>query len=1620
TAIDVDAGHGIPVGTTLTIDSEKMLVTAVNTNTLTVTRGVEETTAATHIDNSAIAFDTDSSLTITGSATATDSLVIYAAGDGNVDVSGGSTISSIDSISINSTLALTGAYSAATDIDFGASSTPVTVVSNLSALDGTFESDFSGYTLASAAASGAVNYTGGDNIDIIRSGQSADTISTGAGNDIVKLQAGANTVDTGTGVDTVYMGSGVDNISTGAGNDTIAASAADLLANDIIDGGDGTDTLTFEATSYADESVFGGVTNVEKIKPIGADGTAQTLSLNANIDATIFDFSDDSAGRITFAAGYTNPTTVELGLDGGTDSITNGGALNANIDLTVTALDADAFTSDTTVVGGTGTDTISITSFATGGTADLTATSYIDVVNVNDYINGADVTLTLGTNGAVSTPLTINGTTLDAGEVLTVAGANSLGSLTINAGAGADILTGGNVNDIIIGGAGIDTIDGRENSATLGADNISGGAGNDIINVSVAETEFSNSSTTALVTDTVDGGAGTDTLAFAIAATLTKAELANISNIETLSLANTSSITLSDEFLVANPGVSITLAAGTISAGAGTTADPTLTEAVSYTAGSGDINITTGTGDDSFNTSSATLINSTDTINGGAGTDTINVFNEATFGTTDTTGDAVTLALDIYHTNIEKVVVVDAGVDDSAGDVTITIAAAFAGTALEIDGTALDQNALTAANNESLTLTQATADTAAITLTSGAGADIITSGAGNDTLTTGEGIDTITSSGGDDVISAGGGNDIINAGAGRDNIDAGAGNDTITVSTDTDFEVSGGTETIDGGAGTDTLSFTATGAVHNFSSAEMGSVKNIEVISVAAPGGYGTTIGLSDTFMSNNNDAITVSAPLNTNADDDISVNGSAVGAGSIRLILKGDKTGTNDTLTGGAGDDVLQVGYASASDTVPNAAGVNEELEATDVFTGNGGTDVIEYHNVGNVAAGTDGDTGTGDITATIDFDNITGVEKIQVMDADGFAAGSADPIQTTLAALSATTTKMPATFEYDGSAITDTADTQDFNYSSATAADNDALTTDMTITTGAGADSVGGSGGDDTISTGAGADVVFGGGRSDTIDGGTGDDTLYGGDETALTGVGDSISGGAGADTIDGDGGADTILGGDGADIITGGAGADILTGGSGADTFLLPTAAESGGTSLDTITDFTSASDSIKITVTAASIDTATDLGATQFAATDLGDVSTFAEVEAILSKKAGEAVFVKDSAQLVIDINGDANINSSDIRINLTGATAYDDADVVYDITGLADETLTYTLGDGADTFTADTTAGNGAASGNAALVETITGNGGADTITANTIGGSVISGGAGNDIIDVSFTQTFVVATAVNSDNTVALVLDDVTGLEVGTILETGTNDLTVTAVNTSTKTATVTRGGTKANFAADAVLTTTNEGGDLVTGGAGNDTITFRASVPAGETVPDAWIAVGATATAPYVGTNNGTDTVVTTGGIRQNEFQLDALSSVTGTGTGTANWLKVRGADEAEDTGATAVVSEITVATASDADVNASIYFFDREDTDATTKAELVSNFKNGGASDTFDMAANGAGIIVVGNAADTPAAPLQIFWIDSALDGDGTDVTVADVHLLVQSSANVDLDLFVVGQFT
>ena len=54
TGVDVTSGSLFEVGQTILIDSEQMWISAIATNTLTVTRGVNGTTAATHASGATI------------------------------------------------------------------------------------------------------------------------------------------------------------------------------------------------------------------------------------------------------------------------------------------------------------------------------------------------------------------------------------------------------------------------------------------------------------------------------------------------------------------------------------------------------------------------------------------------------------------------------------------------------------------------------------------------------------------------------------------------------------------------------------------------------------------------------------------------------------------------------------------------------------------------------------------------------------------------------------------------------------------------------------------------------------------------------------------------------------------------------------------------------------------------------------------------------------------------------------------------------------------------------------------------------------------------------------------------------------------------------------------------------------------------------------------------------------------------------------------------------------------------------------------------------------------------------------------------------------------------------
>lgn len=189
----------------------------------------------------------------------------------------------------------------------------------------------------------------------------------------------------------------------------------------------------------------------------------------------------------------------------------------------------------------------------------------------------------------------------------------------------------------------------------------------------------------------------------------------------------------------------------------------------------------------------------------------------------------------------------------------------------------------------------------------------------------------------------------------------------------------------------------------------------------------------------------------------------------------------------------------------------------------------------------------------------------------------------------------------------------------------DAGAVTSDLTvdggagadrITTGAGNDSISAGSGDDIITAGAGDDVVKAGAGSDSIDGGAGhdvldlteatgavtvdmragtasgagidgdrftgieevrlgafggqvvgsdgDDTIKGGGGTSILSGGagnDRLVGGTGVNTLNGGSGDDTLIGGDQGDTLSGGSGADLITGGSGHDRI-------SGGSGSDTL--------------------------------------------------------------------------------------------------------------------------------------------------------------------------------------------------------------------------------------------------------------------------------------------------------------------------------------------------------------------------------------------------------------------------------------------------------------------
>ncbi len=691
-----------------------------------------------------------------------------------------------------------------------------------------------------------------------------------------------------------------------------------------------------------------------------------------------------------------------------------------------------------TLAGGTGTDTLRVT----GGAAAATTVVMTNVSTIENITTVGTGLVTVNTFAAATIAAT--GTlTVDASSQTTATlGLNFDASGNTNAGKVS--VTGGAGNDTIIGSAGSDTISGGSGNDTItagaGNDSLSGGDGNDTFTYAT-EAAFSDDTGPTVTMDTVAGGAGTiDILEFTgAAATLSAAQLANVTGVEIIALAITAStVTLTDAVVDANGGdiqqVRVTTA-GTVTASALTAPNSIAVRAEAAT--DGDVSVTGGAGNDSvtFSGNTTGLLGATDAVKLGAGTaDVINVTNVN--GHTAGTGAASAATLSSLITGVESLVISDLATDQALGDVTITLDSTFTATTFTVDGSALDAGETLTFTNTANTSTTTT-PAAAVSVTGGAGDDALTGGVAADTLIGGAGADGLT------------------GGAGVDNLSGGDGVDTFTVATLADFVSLTAVETVSGGDGNDILSITATGTINASDLLGMNSIFNISL------GSAGTqTVVLSDAVFTANGATTLTLTEAGTST---ISVNASGLTSANSVQITTADRA-VNETLVGGAGNDTFTATLGTGT------------IAAGDTITGGAGTDTVILSTTGN---------------GTVDFTGVTGIEIMS----SALGTGGATTNTLTFAAVPDTLLAAGITLTMNfadrtGSVIMNATNSEadgKFNITTGTAAD--------TITGGAGADTVDGGSGNDTITAGAGNDTLFGNAGDDTLAGGTGADTLTGG---------------------------------------------------------------------------------------------------------------------------------------------------------------------------------------------------------------------------------------------------------------------------------------------------------------------------------------------------------------------------------------------------------------------------------------------------------------------------------------------------------------------------------------------
>jgi hypothetical protein len=682
-----------------------------------------------------------------------------------------------------------------------------------------------------------------------------------------------NETDPDLAAKSLTLTTGIDTLTGKKGNDSIDGSTAGSMDTaDTVDGGEGTDTLSF---TIAGESIRPDVKNVEKII---YTATADTLNLDTRSITGATEYSNESSAGDSAVNNLASIPTFNINSATGDQTInfTDAAIAGSADDL---KLNVNNFAGSVTITDGGGTtnelETLTINSTSLASTIATLTTAGVETSTLK-VTGDENLVITNAVDALI--------TTVDASEAtgnVTVIGANTTAT-TMTGGAGDDTLTSVGGSETLSGGAGADTL-----SPGGGIDTVKGGAGDDTIQFS-ATTDLTEK-------DTIQGGDGTDSIKYITATDFDPIDkdFTLVSSVETITAGTDINLDITLGSIAAAAGINKivftdTGAANTVTIGSAFTSDLAVTLASDAAAGD---SVTANALYDkalSVTALSSNMDTNASTVTGGKGTsDSLTI----KFDATDTASVASV-------TNVETINITDGDTDTNTtntvalanGNATYTSATDYQ--TLTIDSTTIG------ADSDSVVIDASLEVDGKVVIKTGASADTVT-------------VDASANFASD--ISTGAGDDNIKFATAAltsvDVIDAGAGADTLTATNDAtvvdaDFTNIKNVETLSGAA---TVGVTVT-------LEDLADAAGIRTVTLLDAAGTTDSVTVKKDFTS----ALTVNLDDSANHKNTVDAS-DYVGAG-LTVVTKGtyiDVQSAADTITGSANsNDVLEIQVDNAANS--------------------------------------------------------------------------------------------------------------------------------------------------------------------------------------------------------------------------------------------------------------------------------------------------------------------------------------------------------------------------------------------------------------------------------------------------------------------------------------------------------------------------------------------------------------------------------------------------------------------------------------------------------------------------------------------------------------------------------